>query len=193
MNLHLIRHGMTEANEKRLFCGFTDLSLSHKGVLQLMDLKKHIAYPSGQLFVTSGLKRTVETLRLIYDEVDFVQLEDFMEINFGTFEMKSHEELANTEAYNKWLENPEKASCPEGEGGSDFRKRIYAGCAKLKALALDKGVSDLVLICHGGVIVELMEKFFPRQKSFLEWQPSFGRGYSISNLFQEEEHGLGII
>ena len=31
MSIYLIRHGKTEANEKHLYCGSTDLPLSEKG------------------------------------------------------------------------------------------------------------------------------------------------------------------
>lgn len=31
MTIYLIRHGKTEANEKRLYCGITDLPLSEAG------------------------------------------------------------------------------------------------------------------------------------------------------------------
>ena len=35
MSIYLIRHGKTEANEKRLYCGSTDLPLSEKGRAEL--------------------------------------------------------------------------------------------------------------------------------------------------------------
>ena len=35
MSIYLIRHGRTEANEKWLYCGSTDLSLSEKGRKEL--------------------------------------------------------------------------------------------------------------------------------------------------------------
>ena len=38
----LIRHGKTIANEKRLYCGKTDLSLSNSGVVELKKLKESL-------------------------------------------------------------------------------------------------------------------------------------------------------
>ena len=38
MTVYLIRHGKTEANEKRLYCGSTDLPLSEKGREELNRL-----------------------------------------------------------------------------------------------------------------------------------------------------------
>ena len=61
--LYLIRHGRTEANEKWLYCGATDLTLSESGK---KDLEKvHCEIPGNPLFMTSGMKRTEETLKIL--------------------------------------------------------------------------------------------------------------------------------
>ena len=38
MRIYLIRHGKTEANERRLYCGSTDLPLSRQGAAELAQL-----------------------------------------------------------------------------------------------------------------------------------------------------------
>ena len=43
LNLYLLRHGKTLANEKKLYCGFTDLLLSEKGIEELALLKEKIS------------------------------------------------------------------------------------------------------------------------------------------------------
>ena len=40
MKLILLRHGITEANEKRLYCGATDIGLSETGKAALLLRKK---------------------------------------------------------------------------------------------------------------------------------------------------------
>ena len=42
MTIYLIRHGKTEANEKRLYCGSTDLPLSEAGREELRNLSYNI-------------------------------------------------------------------------------------------------------------------------------------------------------
>ena len=50
MTIYLIRHGRTEANEKWLYCGWTDLPLSDGGRAQLRELadeggyRKYLSY-----------------------------------------------------------------------------------------------------------------------------------------------------
>ena len=49
MTIYLIRHGKTEANERHLYCGSTDLSLSDTGRAELQqlhyDIKKSASLP----------------------------------------------------------------------------------------------------------------------------------------------------
>jgi alpha-ribazole phosphatase len=59
MTVYLIRHGKTLANEKRLYCGSTDLPLSEKGREELNGIHYDI---KNARFLTSGMKRTHETL-----------------------------------------------------------------------------------------------------------------------------------
>ena len=66
----LIRHGRTEANEKWLYCGSTDLSLSDAGREELLALRREADYPAaaGLRFATSGMRRTEETLAPLFGD-----------------------------------------------------------------------------------------------------------------------------
>ena len=65
--LSLIRHGKTEANEKHLYCGKSDIHLSENGINELNDIKSSIKYPECNNFFSSGAKRANETLEIFYD------------------------------------------------------------------------------------------------------------------------------
>ena len=58
--LYLIRHGKTAANEAHLYCGSSDVPLSAKGEAELRKL--HYALSKDVRFVTSGMRRTEQTL-----------------------------------------------------------------------------------------------------------------------------------
>ncbi|HCC36247.1 MAG TPA: histidine phosphatase family protein [Treponema sp.] len=177
MRVSIIRHGMTRANEKRLYCGFTDLPLSEQGKQNLTALRKFVIYPEENraAYITSGLLRTTETLQILYDrKPDFI-MEEFKELNFGEFEMKSYDELKNIPEYQKWINGGNGAACPGGESRNDLEKRVKSGLDKLAYTQID----DAVIISHGGVISVIMETLFPGIKNFYEWQPDFGRGYTL--------------
>lgn len=179
MKVSIIRHGMTEANERRLYCGYTDLPLSEQGKRSLVTLKEIVVYPTAAMYTTSGLTRTSETLRILYGRKPDVIIEEFREMDFGEFEMKSYDDLKNKPEYQNWINDENSAACHRGESRDIFENRVIAGLNKLSVM----GIESFVVVCHGGVIVSIMERLFPGQKNFYEWQPGFGRGYTI-DIFQ---------
>jgi len=174
MKISLIRHGMTAANERGIYCGSTDIDLCDAGVKELLTLKRTVAYPEAGVFATSGLKRTVSTLYALYGAVDHLAVPELAEYDFGDFEMKAHEELQNSREYIEWIEN-EDARCPNGESRREFNSRVMEGFNKLKNIS-----GDVICVCHGGVAAALMEALFPGKKGFYGWRPGFGRGYTVS-------------
>lgn len=181
MRLYLIRHGKTEANERHCYCGSTDLSLTEGGIEELK--KKDYKVPENCRFMTSGMKRTEETLFYLFGNVVHTKNDCFKEIDFGTFEMCSYEQLKDREDYQKWITGDnEKNIPPNGESGEQMRIRVMDGVKKL--LEEDQ---DTVLISHGGVIASIMEQLFPEEgKNRYLWQPKPGSGYVIENgVYQE--------
>lgn len=174
--LYLIRHGKTEANEKRLYCGSTDLALSENGMNELKKL--HYQVPRDCIYVISGMTRTRQTLEILFGTVAYERDERFREIDFGDFEMKSYEELKDDPTYQEWITGDnEKNVPPNGESGEQMRLRVMEGIKDLQ-----KREAPVVLISHGGVIAAMMQKLFMEEKkSRYQWQPKPGGGYVIEN------------
>ena len=93
MTIYLIRHGKTEANEKHLYCGSTDLPLSDAGKEELRSVYYDI---KNVRFLTSGMKRTNETLHILFGNVPYEVDSRVREVDFGSFEMQSFEQLKDT-------------------------------------------------------------------------------------------------
>ena len=172
MTIYLIRHGKTEANEKHLYCGSTDLPLSDAGIAELKKLRYDI---KNVRFLTSGMKRTNETLRILFGDVTYEIDPRFREVDFGIFEMHSYEELKDTPDYQAWLTGDNDANVPpNGESGLQMKDRVLAAFSEIR--------EDTVIITHGGVIAAIMEHLFPDEnKNRYEWQPKNGCGYAITN------------
>lgn len=170
MTVYLIRHGMTRANEQHLYCGSTDLPLSEAGRAELRKMQ----YASmGARFVTSGMKRANETLAELFGEVPFTEDPRFREVDFGTFEMHSYEQLKDRLDYQAWLTGDNEANVPpQGESGNQMRERVLRGFSQIR--------EDTVIITHGGVIAAIMGSLFPGEgKNRYQWQPRCGCGYAI--------------
>ena len=178
-HLLLLRHGRTEANEKWLYCGWTDLPLSEDGRAQLRGLAAGAEYPdiTGWHVYTSGLRRTEETLEILFGQVPHEALPAFREMNFGQFEMHSYEELKTCPDYLEWISGDnESKPAPDGESGIQMCERVLAG---LHELAETSG--DAVLIAHGGPTAAIMDHLFPGEgRNRYEWQPGGGCGYLIT-------------
>lgn len=174
----LLRHGKTEANARRLYCGAADVPLSDEGKWELLRLKNTRQYPplQGANVYTSGLRRTEETLFLLYGAVAHETLPGFQELHFGQFELHSYEELKKNPDYLQWISGDNKENCcPGGESGQEMERRVLRTFR-----GLQDGQSDFLVICHGGPISAIMERLFPNeQKTRCEWQPAGGEGYHI--------------
>ncbi|MEG0894957.1 MAG: histidine phosphatase family protein [Oscillospiraceae bacterium] len=179
MIIHLIRHGRTIANENHLYCGATDIPLTQLGKQELILLKSQINYPKSNLIIASGLLRTMQTANILFDNKKLEVIEDLQEINFGDFEMRGYKQLKSDLEYQRWISDIEVNLPPNGEGKPHFIKRVINGFKKAECLCKNKGEESAVIVTHGGVIAILMENFFPHQKNFYQWQPTFGRGYTL--------------
>ena len=171
MSIYLIRHGKTEANERRLYCGSTDLPLSEAGREELKALRYAI---TPKRFVTSGMKRTDETLQILFGDVPYAVDTRFREVDFGSFEMKSYDQLKDDPAYQAWLTGDNERNVPPGgESGIQMARRVLEAFREIP--------DGTALVTHGGVIAAIMANLFPAEgKHRYQWQPPNGHGYEIS-------------
>lgn len=177
--VYLIRHGTTEANEKRLYYGFSDVSLSERGRAELSGLKAKGGYPdiSGCTVYISGMTRTRETLELLFPNTEYSVEENLREMNFGKFEMHSYEELRDDEEYQAWISGDYMSNvCPGGESGNMQCERAIKAFRDI----LRKTQGDLLIISHSGTMTAIMQELFPNiGENRWHWQCSGGTGYSV--------------
>ena len=172
MTIYLIRHGKTEANEKHLYCGSTDLPLSAGGRQELQNIRYDI---KNVRFLTSGMKRTDETIRILFGDVPYETDPRFREVDFGIFEMHGYGQLKNTPEYQAWLTGDNEVNIPpQGESGVQMKARVMQALSEIK--------EDTCIITHGGVIAAIMEHLLPEEnKNRYQWQPRPGEGYCITD------------
>ncbi len=156
--IHLIRHGLTEANQDGRYIGRTDLPLSPEGLAALLAHKERYRYPGGVRFFTSPLSRCRQTLEVLYPGCHPEVVEGLAECDFGDWEGKSLSQLKQEESFLRWMEGRER-TIPGGEDSESFRQRVCAAFENLVNDLLHSGDTEAVVCTHGGVITLLMQLY----------------------------------
>lgn len=190
--IHLIRHGITEGNEKGLYIGNrTDLPLSPAGKRELSDLRNNLEYPNVQKVYTSPLLRAKESAEILFPGFDAMPIDEITEYDFGAFEGKTATELQETEEYLEWTSGKLEAP-PGGETSTDFIKRVALGLNEIVRDMMSNGIRESAVIMHGGAIMMLLGASAVPRKRSVEWTSEPGRGYSVM-ITPSLYHSSGII
>ncbi|WP_174734607.1 histidine phosphatase family protein [Mesobacillus harenae] len=170
----LFRHGLTEANKRHAYLGWTDspLCLSETET----RLQSHEEY---DLVFSSDLGRCLETANILFPSNRAVPIRQLREMNFGQWEGKTFANLKNEAVYQNWLKDPFLVKPPQGESFSEFSKRVNTGWELAITRVLEGGVKKAAIITHGGVIRYLLSQFARYPKEFWEWQVPHHHGYEL--------------
>ena len=154
MKLIFIRHGYSKSNEKGLFTGRTNVSLTQLGFIQAKKTAEFLAKNfSIDKIYSSPLKRARQTARPIADAFGLPVIIDYAlcEIDGGKWEEKSAEQLMQLypEDYSLWLTNIGLAHCTGGESMLQVQQRALNEVLRIAAENPGKTVA---LVTHAGVI-----------------------------------------
>lgn len=175
--IHLIRHGITEANLKGQYIGSTDIDLTTDGIIELQTLRDSYIYPDVKLFYTSPMKRCVQSLRALYPEAKMIVVDELRELNFGRFEGRSAFELENDPDFKAWASG--KGAPPEGESTADLTLRAAEGFSAVVRHMMTTGESEAVVMTHGGIIMNILSTCgLPQQPPHM-WRCDPGCGYTV--------------
>lgn len=177
--LHLIRHGLIEANFTGQYIGRLDVPLCHRGVEELIQKRRQYDYPEvGKVYV-SPMQRCRQTAAILYPEQDTVVVDDLAECHFGVFEGRFPDDLKNDPAFVDWLRDS-NANPPEGgESMEEFAGRCIAAFGQVFKDMMGDRVFEAAVITHGGVISTLLAAMaFPR-RDMLHWKTRSGEGFTI--------------
>ena len=91
--IHLFRHGITRANLEGKYVGLSDYPLCQEGIDALKEFVKDKDYPPVEKIYTSPLRRCRETAHILYPGYKTFDVPQLMEMDFGTYEGKTLDEL----------------------------------------------------------------------------------------------------
>lgn len=180
--IHLIRHGMTEANERGIYAGRrTDVPLCPDGRARLAALQEHCGYPQAQLVYTSPMQRCRETAELLYPERLLVEREGLAECDFGEFDGRALSELKADEQFLTWLGGKGAVAPPGGESAEEFEARVSAALESIFADMMQRKAYSAAVVTHGGIIALLLAKYArgDGERTLQGWMVEDGCGWTV--------------
>lgn len=182
--ISVIRHGLTEANEKGIYIGTTDYSLSEAGKRQLYDKLDEYEYPRVQRVYSSPLKRCMETTEILFPDSEKMVVDNLREMNFGDFEGKSVEELINREDYKKWLKGGADNPPPNGETLQNLVVRTYRALNEIIRNMMSEDIFEAAIVTHAGVLSNMLSCFGVPKVKPTDLKCDAGEGYEILVMAQ---------
>lgn len=145
MKVYVVRHCTTEFNEKRIYCGHTDIPLSDIGLSEAKRLAEISKQYDFDLVLSSPLIRARQTAEAIVGSRNIPIIYDnrLIERSFGDLEEKS-------------VDRPDGKVCrysfavkyPNGESNLQVAARIYGFLDEIKEKYSGK---NLFIVSHGSV------------------------------------------
>lgn len=176
MRIALIRHGLTIGNLYRAYVGTTDQPLCREGSEELLLKKARAVYPVAGIVFTSPLLRCIQTAKLLYPELDPLEIPELCERSFGDFEGLNHSEITAKPGFERWGETADSMEFPGGESWESFSARSLSGFLRAAETAKLCGQELAAVFCHGGTIMAVMERFGDPGKSRYDYQCAPGTG-----------------
>ncbi len=173
--IYLIRHGMTEGNLKKQYIGSTDQPLCEQGRKELGRRVAEGQYPRVAKLFSSPMKRALETGRLLYPALTPVVMPELREMDFGPYEEKTFAEIGDVPCFREWVESGGRSDFPGAETNAQIAERVRVAYNRILEETREFH-EDIAVITHGGVIMELMSRLFPKETEGdrFRWLPENG-------------------
>ncbi|ELY0811564.1 alpha-ribazole phosphatase [Listeria monocytogenes] len=178
MQLIFARHGETDWNVAKKYCGQLDVPLNEHGVQQMKHLREKLEDYSFDLVVTSDLMRVKQSANIL-SNAKTVRFPALNEMNFGDFEGYTYQEISTKfpKAWNEYCNNWQTTLFPNGESFPIFYERVV----EVLEVEMEKWqqIDTVLLAGHLGVL-RVIALFLQKQTIAQYWDVDFKQGcYSL--------------
>lgn len=150
MKVYMIRHGESETNEKGLWTGWLDVSLTERGKAQARQVGKMLSGISFDKIYASDLSRAKTTAELALPGREYETLAELREIHLGSLAGKS---LKAVDGKEKERLLREGFGCFGGESQEEFCRRVQGFLKRLEA----EEAETVAVFSHGGFLREALD------------------------------------
>lgn len=183
MQLIVLRHGRTQANEDNLYVGaHLDLPLSANG---RADARACGQAGAAALVYVSPMLRARETARICFPRARQTPIETLREMDFGKFEGRSPDSMEDDAEYRAWVDSYCTIRCPGGETRDEFTERVASSVAQILLDAREKEAPYVIIVAHSGTVLATMDTFARKtdkgrpaeEDTYFSWLVGNGEGY----------------
>lgn len=193
IDFFLVRHGLTLANEEHRYLGKTDEPLSERGICEIRQKVVYFSKNMPELVFTSPMQRCVQSARILFPDVNIVEISQWGEIDFGIFEYKTHAQLDGNPRYQAWIDSGGTIPFPGGESREEFVLRCVQGmeqAVKILCQREFKGITKVAAVVHGGTIMALLSSYCGGD--YFDYQVENADGYHVGLFFDSVKQGKEI-
>lgn len=150
--IFLVRHGMTDLNQRGCFCGVNEVLMNDEGVAQMRSVARRLKDERFRRVYTSDLPRAVQSAGLAVPGHEIEPRAELREMDFGLFEGLSPQECHNRypHVYSEWIMDPVSAYIPDAEPVTSVAIRVRSFWKE--ALQRHTPGTDDLIVAHGGPI-----------------------------------------
>lgn len=187
--VYLLRHGETEYGKEKRYLGHTNCNLSKKGRQQAKYLSS--IFTKNEIIIdsifSSDLNRCKETISIVFSEREIVFLEQLREINMGTWDGLTFEEVKNkyTEDYILRGENISEFIPKNGESFSQCQKRSV----DFLKYIINFTNGNIAICSHAGFIRTLLCSLLNKD---LTEMFDIKQSYGCINIITIEEQNIAV-
>lgn len=177
--ISILRHGRTEANEKGIYIGKTDLPLSEDGKEELRIKYQMHEYPKVERVYSSPLERAIQSSEILFPDREITIVDDLREMDFGIFEGITVEDAVRLDTYKKWLKGGLDNPPPNGESLRSMMLRCYTSLDAIIKDMMKQGIVRAGIMTHSGIMMNMLSCFgLPKLKP-MEFTCEVGEGFEI--------------
>ena len=154
--INTIRHAHTSYNAEKRYSGSIDVPLNEKGEQDSRLAAERLADAKFDIVVTSTLKRSIETARILIGEKEtpIIHNKLCVERNFGVFEGKTWDEIQNMQPPVLFINVGNDLHSVNPKNGEPFEE-VWARAKKFRKFLFRKYPGNNILVVSHGVFLQM--------------------------------------
>jgi len=153
-SIHTIRHGHTSYNAEKRYAGTIDISLSENGIKDCLEASQKLKGYSFDVVVTSTMKRSIETAKLLTPDNPMIKNALCNERRFGVMEGRTWDEVLKFDPPILMINVGNDLHTVNPKGGEPFED-VWQRAKRFKNIIFRNYKGKNILVVSHGVFLQM--------------------------------------